>query len=870
MLMRALVGVGLCVMVFVACVSSGQVSAVSTNWNSGTPFVQHSRSVQSEIVHKCRNTLVDYDIAGEIGNKPTCIDETGPLRFGYYSTSHGVQHVVGFGREKKLYKLSGMQCDHTCIYSPEQDTLVTRQNIINGFVKSLVIYKNFSSRLNINYDIGNYGGWYAEVTDRTPSYTFQFESSYPYPVNGMGLSNNGRYLGFEARQRGLLILDIQTMTIKRLSNYGYSYGYGLDPEVEIAVTDDSNSLIAVGENAGIKFFTGLLSCGDIPNDDNMSNVTAIEQGLICNEISLDTNQFIGNFISATLPSFTPSGLGVKFFARSSSGETRDVYIKSAGSNIQTVRLMGMGDSYSSGEGESDESMYLAYTDTESEKCHTSKRSYALLVGDKIGMSSRTRNLSCSGAVTADILGLASEGYIGQGDRLKSISKATATQMQRDAIDQFIPGRIGQIDFAKEYQPEAILVGIGGNDVGLVGKLKACMGPSTCHYAEIPDERLKVALQIRGLYETLHRTYKTIHLASPASRIYAVGYPQIISESGRCDLINNFLFDNVERRFMREAISYINHVVQSAATRAGVMYIDIEDVYGNATLCGESSQSVMNGVVAGDDIGPFRYAKIIGNESFHPKPTAHELTANRIVGLEPNLTGALYCQGVSYICPQSNNLPAISDFWIDGADLSLLNLEVKQLHYSIDPDTTDSHIRSVSLPAGSFKPGSSVSIGVRSDIISLGDYISTNDGSLDLQIELPDNLEYGYHTLVISGENSMGGSLEYQQIFLYEDETNIESNAPSLDNDSPNVETVGIQTTQVPIQDNAETAGLNLDSAVLGSQDVKDNNNLDTNISPSSKSASDSFWLAYLGVGAVSLGLFGAVLYIRKARHTIKT
>lgn len=859
-------GVGLCAVVVATIINSGQASASTASWGTGAPFVQHTKPISSEIVHKCRNTLVDYNIAGEISDKLTCINETGPLRFGYYLTSHGVRHVVGFGREKKLYRLNGIDCDHTCIYSPEQDTLVARRYLINGFVKSLVIYKNFSSRINIGYDVANYGGWFAEVSDQTPTYTFKFESGYAYPVNGMGLSSSGRYLGFEVRQRGLVMMDLQTMVLKRISNFGYSYGVGMDPEVEIAVSDDGDTFAAVGENAGIKMFSGLQSCGDEPTDDNMSNITAIDQSRQCAEQMLDSSQFIGNFKQATLPRFTPSSLGLQFFASSYSGETRDVYIKSAGSGTRSVRILGMGDSYSSGEGDTDESMYIPYTDTETEKCHTSIRSYSMLAGERSGMSSRTRNLACSGAVTEDIFG--NGNYIGQGGRLKGASSSSIAQMQRDALSSFIPGRVGQIDFVKEYQPEAIMIGIGGNDVDLVGKLKVCMGPGSCHYAELPNERLKVALQIRGLYDVLHKTYSSLHVASPTSRIYAVGYPQIISEVGDCDLLNNYLFDSIERRFMRQTISYINQVVEAAAIRAGIKYIDIEDIYGNATLCGEDSESVMNGIVIGDDVGPFRFARLIGNESFHPKPAAHSLVADRILGLYPNLTGASFCGGTDFTCPVANSAPELDDYWTTGADTGLLDLEVKQLHYSVTPTSSSTKDRQIGLDIGSFKPNSNVSVGVRSEMTVLGDYNSEADGSFQVQINLPEDLPYGYHTLILTGENSMGEPIEYQQIFLYEEPATEETNTP----ESQSTENISVAQTAQPsvVQPNdVRVVTQNGEPAVLGSQDAKgvaeSSNQMSTAVS-----TNINFWLALLGVGALSSGLFVAVLYIRKSRNTIKT
>lgn len=851
---------------------TGQVVSATNGWLSSNLTVKSSVNVGGLPSSVCKTTMVNYEVDGEPNPLPVCLNQTGPLKFGYYIKDYNPKFVVSYGSTNKLLPLEGLDCDVTCIYSPQTDSLISRRNISSAYVKSMVVINKFSSRLSLDMDFSRSAIIY-RLTDNQPSYIFQSADGYAYPVNGIGLSSNGRYLGIEARQRGVLVLDLKTMKMKRISNYAYSYGYGMDPGVEIAVSSDGDNLVAMGSNAGIKFWGGLLSCGDEPTDDRMMNVSKLDDANVCSEVAVNSDDFISRFAWAVSPRFTASGSGLRFFAVSYNDEYEDVYLSNPSQSKQTVSLLGIGDSFSSGEGETSDDMYQPYTNTSLEKCHTSKRSYPYLVGNLSGYSYATYSVACSGATTKDILGINQTGaYWGQGDRLESIVSSSgegeALRMQRDSLLDFIPGRIGQIDFASEYQPDVITIGIGGNDVDLVGKLKACIEETTCDYAEAGDQRLKVAVQILSLQAELERTYQRISDSSPNSRIYAVGYPQIISRDGKCDLISGFVFDDTERLFMREAIVLINQVIRVAASNAGIKYVDIENVYGDSTLCGTSQDIAMNGITQGDDFGLTPIDKSLGNESFHPRPHGHSLVASAILALHPNIMTGYYCSGKEARCPTPTSSPELSPYWTSGADLSLLNLTVRQSSSSVSPVTGEGRSRSIGLGPHSLQPNSSVSIAVHSQVALLGDFVVSGDGSLDAIVELPSDLEYGFHTITFRGLSYEGGPIEYQQIiYLKEPYTETLTAGPA---DSQ----VGANTTNSqPVANTAPTQEYRYivdEPAVLGAFTEKPGD-LAQDSEPKNQTApaSQSFWLAYIGVCAVGLGILGGVLYIRRVRNTIK-
>ncbi len=138
----------------------------------------------------------------------------------------------------------------------------------------------------------------------------------------------------------------------------------------------------------------------------------------------------------------------------------------------SMNYLALGDSYSSGEGDIDQtgsSHYLSFTNVfgdyrngiPRELCHVSDRSYPFLLAPDMGISQgdNMQSIACSGAVRSDILsvklnGGADSSYAGQDAPMFSgiFSNSTqsapqlagitnAQELQDEAINQFIPGRV---------------------------------------------------------------------------------------------------------------------------------------------------------------------------------------------------------------------------------------------------------------------------------------------------------------------------------------------------------------------------------------------------------------------------------------------
>lgn len=412
-------------------------------------------------------------------------------------------------------------------------------------------------------------------------------------------------------------------------------------------------------------------------------------------------------------------------------------------------------------------------------------------------SNVTKSVACSGATTSSVVS-ADENYWGQGDRLISLipnkSLAEKENLQSVAKDSFLPGRIHQETFVKDYQPKVITVGIGGNDVGFADKLQACLGPDTCSWAGTIEGREKTAVEMKGLFNKLVTTYQNLQNDSPDSKIYAIGYPRFIEPSGECSALRELLLDSVERRFIDEGVIYLNQIIKAAAKKVGIKYISIADSYGNHKMCGSSPEEAANFIKAGDDIGLpgdwLSWVKLVGQESFHPNALGHQLAAGAILAAtNGNIETYDYCSG-QVSCPQNVSAPEPSSYWLPGAYHNYL--EQKLVDFVGNVAWIEMRYAKMSLRLAKYAlmPYSIIDVEINSTPRSLGQYTVADDGSFNTEIDLPEDLEEGYHTVHIYGKSYSGENVDLYQVIGYfkpEVPTNEESVAqlPIAKNDTKN-------------------------------------------------------------------------------------
>ena len=742
------------------------------SWTDNPPVTYSSTNVSEMPSNYCRYSYQTKEVSGYPGLKNICIASGENVRFSSYYEANGSNFLaaVGFRFDTKMYRVNGIcgQYDN-CLYLPGSDTLVTKQHLINGIVRSLVVYKNFTSRLTpvINTNIISTLEYNFDASN--PDLTFQSADGYAWPVGGVGASDNGDWLAVEFRQRGIGLLNIHTLNMRRISLLSFYYNSGMNPTSELVVSNDGNHVAVAGINSGFNVIDVNSNCGEDATDDKMFNVGYMERP--CKMATINTEEFIHRLNYVTLPRFDETGGELGFYASSYTGEFRQVLLRTGGYVGQRIDYLALGDSFTSGEGETDDSYYLNGTNDEYEKCHVSTRSYPYLVASLSAINPEfMRSVACSGAMTKDILGNDSL-YYGQGNRLSKsgLSPIDIILAKNFARNYFIPGRALQNSFVQKYQPEIITVGIGGNDAGFMEILKTCVGPNTCDAVGTSQGKEQTAAEIKNLFGKLVDTYKKINLTSPNSKIYAIGYPKIIDPVGTCNLSLGYLLNDTEKQFMNEGIIYLNEVIAAAAKAVGIKYIDIQDSYGDQALCGKIQPSAMNSIVLGDDtnlVNDSRWFRFIGNEVFHPNSLGHYLVAGSIIGSVGNIKDYNYCENGAVICPdQTVVAPEPSTYWIPNGYNNYPKQQIA--NYVFDrADATDGRQKQLILDNNSLAPNSSATVEIASTPQLLGQFAANANGALNVSVDLPIDLEEGFHTVHLYGTSYSGEAVDLYQVIAY--------------------------------------------------------------------------------------------------------
>ncbi|PID30827.1 hypothetical protein CSA80_03620 [Candidatus Saccharibacteria bacterium] len=449
-----------------------------------------------------------------------------------------------------------------------------------------------------------------------------------------------------------------------------------------------------------------------------------------------------------------------------------------------VGVLGMGDSYISGEGVP--GTYFTGTDTRQNKCHLSWYSYPFRINAK--EFHHGRSVACSGAKLFDVSIAAGDprgevvredDYEGQVGNKKEWNKRGKNKV----IDSFSPGYAQQTIFARKYKPRTILLSIGGNDIGFAKILTSCITGGivgTCY--QYYEDRVQVMEQILGQYDRLVATYKDVLAESGGARVYVVGYPQIFKEGGNCGV--NVRFNAAEVRFASRLITYFNSIIKRATAEAGVYYVDTEAALNGHRLCEASKNTAgVNGLTNGNDKltmpiqisgGGKTYAVNvgIGNESYHPTLLGHRLIARRILANTTNLTELMPT-------PIPNNKP---DLDYTSALLKNVDHAPEQLRPRGVIKWTDSGATlfkrggtyQTNLPKGTVRHGATMKITLRSEPITLLEGVY--DENVPATFAIPESTPTGFHTLDIYTTSAAGAPIDLRQVVF------VAENADDFDGD----------------------------------------------------------------------------------------
>lgn len=689
--------------------------------------------------------------------------------------------------DRKMYPVEGVCAEYnSCVYMADTDAMIVKYYDYQGFKRGLAIYKNFSKKLLRNYNsFGDLLG-YKLNTSIPPDFILKNDSNGSnWAIGSIASSSNGRWALVEVLEKGIVMIDTRDLTVRKISDNHSRYNFGWNPRFSMDITNDGKWAVIAGLNIEPELLELSDACGAIVRPE--TNIgDALTEPCLTLQMRDGSSSFTQNMRDIYDPTFSDDGGELRFFATSYTDTARGkrVIVRAAGYSPQRLDYLALGDSYSSGEGDTEkdsngEKYYRRYTDVEEnkdlniprEKCHLSTRSYPyrLAAGMNLGeakdnASTRWQSIACGGAKIYEINDDDISFYDGQGKgaemlwsdggypRLKDFENKAELRFQ--ALNEFIPGRKKQIEFVKKYKPKVITLTIGGNDVDFGGIISKCLNPLTSCSEASQSGRSKVGSDIKKQFKDLVALYHELQKASPDVKIYVLGYPQIILDRQDVSCPNNIGgLDIDERKVMVAGYWYINQVIKMAAKKAGVMYLDTSNALVGHRLC-ESDNVYATGVSTWGDSER--------QESFHPNANGNAAIANEVwevVGGQSLLNYSSY--------------PSSPDETINESDIP--DSEYLQTASSDESDRERQTMTESRLNRGEnhqlwvdqylLKPDSSVDITLHSEPVSLGSFQVSDDGSLDSGITIPTSVPFGYHTLRLSGETYSGEPVELYQTVL---------------------------------------------------------------------------------------------------------
>jgi len=676
-------------------------------------------------------------------------------------------------------------------------------------VTDVVIYLHVSSRIKQEPP--------TQATTRymfdgsNPDDVFKDNAGIFLPYQAFAVSDNGRWIVTELRNKGLALIDTTNFSARRIQVNGLSYGWGFDPAESLAVSADGKSAVVTGFNADFAVIDITPKCGQALSGD----FSVQPDGTDCALTTLGIRGIAEGFWYGESPRFYGNGqeLDVTVHSRSE-GIRRLTYLQSGAASEHKLKLLALGDSFTSGEGETDIKYYEKGTNDAFDTCHVSTRSYPFLVGRALGIGdSDVKSVACAGATTKDIKG-SNDDYWGQKERLGplglNLALSVKTVAQEEALNDFQPGRSLQSTFLDRYSPEIATIGIGGNDAGLMKKLSTCAAPGTCEWAQ-SDGLRETAGEIKRLFDTLSAFYDHLLQTSPRTKFFVVGYPDVIDPDGTCDPVTGTLLDHTERVFIDQSLQYLNQVIRAAAKQKGFTYLDIEHSLDGKRLCDEPHSTAMNGLRLGGDIpvtSALPMLKIIGAETFHPTPTGHELIAGAILTGHPGLQQDAGCSVDDAACLATPPDIEPSAYWNVQDGTSNRQAYVTEFARQVGANAS---LLSIAIPDHTLQPLSNVMIEIHSDTISLGTFTADADGSMTGEVTLPGDIEPGFHTLHMYGTNQDNAPIDLYQIIA------VGQDGQVTGIDSGGVGTLPLQSSPAGLTNQiTDTAGT---AAVLGAEGV---------------------------------------------------
>jgi lysophospholipase L1-like esterase len=801
-----------CVKIILGGMVFGLISCTSAHaWSLNAPPSFQVSNVKVFQSNPCSGNFEFIAVSGE-GSINACVMGNNTRVASYFPAQGGVAYAVSFPFDDAFYRLD-ICGEWGCVYSEENDTFLGLSYGYKHFVENL--------KKSVQNGIIHYS-----PNENTQVFSFTRFGNLSLSGQAVALSHNGKWALVEIKSYGIFRINTQTQEMRRIIAPGFNYGYGYDPRVEMAISNDGKTAAIMGLRMGVWIVVVDDTCGDHPNEFMQTQyVGAVTP---CRFVPTPTDQYIQGFTYALMPRFSQDDTNLSFNIYSNGGAPRHVTLFSTidASSINS-NYLAIGDSFTSGEGEIDDAFYVGGA---TNRCHVSTRSYPFLLAHTWNIPGHS--VACSGATI---------------DTARSKGSDTTQSAQLSELES--------------HPSKVTTIGIGGNDAGLIGKLKTCLGLDTCEWAETPEARKNTALEIKNLYPRLKDFYKDVKARTLGS-VIVVGYPRIIFSDGDCASPIGILLNQTERTFMNEAVHYLNQVIQAAASDSEVEYVDVEEAFVGGELCTSYAPPFMNGIRIGDDypdVTALPFLKIIGAESFHPTPDGHVKVASRVLQIFPNVDDLDLCS----TCTGSTSVPSPGSYW-DGPEITPKTQRAASFLKKVTIKKGDSF--EISFPALSFEPSSDVVLELHSNVQNLGTVHSAQDGSLMATIPTID-LDSGFHSVHAIGKSFTGGTIDSYDFLAIEDEDTSVGSVNTTSSATPT-------STMIPTDSTVSTKlpSSNISRAVLGASSVTIPASLSKNATvkslmshPStSKKPLNNLVIAFgVSVVLVVIGVSGYVYYRQK-------
>jgi lysophospholipase L1-like esterase len=614
----------------------------------------------------------------------------------------------------------------------------------------------------------------AKQLDRPPDITLKDPSGNPLVINPqtMAFSEGGAWLVVETLGGSFVRVNLATLS---MTAFAPAYGSQGSPALlksRVTITEDGR-FVAIANDAATTFKVyDLATCNGVVNNLQPQNCRSYDYRPFA-------EQQIKGLQSIRHLRFANEGL-LSFDAITSNPDNTGTYELAPAAAITSLTdYIGLGDSYTSGEGAFD---YLNGSDTPNNMCHVSRNSYPLLLTHDLFNGTGGHSVACSGAVIKDV-GSTASSYRGQVRDVPNFQQLQQSQpLLLESVEaNFLPGYIAQQRFVQRWQPRIATVSIGGNDVGFGGLMQNCIEPhisrhvsdSTCYNTY--EDRLELSHLIDRTMARWTGLYKQLQHEAPDMQLYAIGYSQLVSDTGTCAL--NVQLNKSELEFAESVIDYLNQDIRKAATAAGAPYVDISQALKGHRLCETASYNVaVNGLTAGTDAGIFG-VKIFGKESYHPNALGHQLIEQAILKQTHNFAGAASDNAAS--SASDDTAPILLNAPVSGRPVNTL----------IPDNTLTSGVGKRGLPVSVRATGADD--GLRSSTIyvvhldgPVGSVLGTisSDGAGDLQgtVTIPADTVPGGHTIDVTGQNQSGEPVDITQP-LYVPASDADSDGDGIDN-----------------------------------------------------------------------------------------